>query len=435
MKRTEECNFEKLAFFWSRKQNKQLFSIFILLMTWPVLHLLTSFTFYIFILLANSLKNFSLPLFKLDNYGAKTLFIFGMFVFLSALFAPNLERGQSVASTIFILFQYVYWITLTCFIISNAHFFSFYLISKMTFLGLFFLTLNFFLFNNLFSLPAIQLFINRNSYVFTMISTFPISTFFVYKKYGKVALTAYIIIAIYLMLLTNGRSAAILIFLESILVWSVFFSKSYSVIKILFILSLPFVFLSISVLNINQPEALRTQLGNRFERISPRFSQLIKGEGIAGDLSIDQSWLIRELMIEKAKEINKKYPLLGIGPFNFTNYDAELPNSSSSKYFRLYISSRGLEYYNERSSHNTYIMILAEHGLIGLFFYGLLALPLIWRFLRHFFIKSLSMRDLPLISFFTISIYFYAISATGTLTYFIIGLSYASYYNRLNLKL
>lgn len=420
---------QKLTYFWSKGRSNWLLGAFVLLMAWPFLYLMTSFTFYVFILIGLSLSNFQLPLFKAGNYGDRMLLLFGGIVFLSAIFAPSIDRGQSQLSTLIILLQYSYWVILACFIITHAPFISFYTISKIAFIGLTLYTLNFFVFNNLFNLPPIRLYVNRNAYVFTMVSLFPITTYFVYKKGGKALLLLYLFWALLLMLLTNGRSAGILVIFESLLVWAVFFRKSYVIIRALLITCIPFAVLMVS--DISFSASIRNRLGNRVEVLSPRFGELIKGEGLAGDLSFDESWLTRELMIEKALEINQKYPLLGIGPFNFSRYDAVLANSVSSKYDRLYISALGLDYYNKKSSHNTYIMILAENGYLGLISFLLLALPLWVYFFKLLFFKSFNIDALPIISFVAISIYFYVISTTGTITYFVIGLAYASYYKRI----
>lgn len=421
---------QKLYFFWSKKQNKLLLSALIFLTAWPFLYLLTSFTFYVFLNIIIRLSNLKLPLLKINNYGSRVLLLFGLSVLLSAIFAPQLERGQSILATTFIVLQFGYWVLLACFIIFHAPFFSFYTISKIAFGGLMFYSLNFFFFNNLSDFPPFRFYVNRNSYVFTMICLFPITTYFIFKKAGKVALLIYLAIGLFLMLLTNGRSAGILITLESLLILTIFFPTTFLFLRTILMLSIPFVLFTVSDIELSQ--SLRNKIGEKVGMLSPRFGDLIKGEGVAGDLSFDESWLTRELMIEKALEINRAYPWLGIGPLNFTQYDAVLENSVNSKYNRLYISYLGLDYYNKKSSHNTYIMILAENGYIGLICYTLISLPLIVHFFKLLFLKTFSITDIPLISFFTISIYFYAISATGTLTYLIIGLAYASYYKRIH---
>jgi O-antigen ligase len=176
-------------------------------------------------------------------------------------------------------------------------------------------------------------------------------------------------------------------------------------------------------------EDIRKDIAKPISKIAPRISEFISGEGIAGDLDHDRSWLLRELMIEKGIEIVYKHPLLGVGLFNFANYDAKLNSLYEDEKFYsvLYGQVNNADKFNNKSAHNSYIQLISENGIIGFSLYILLAFPLIYVFLKKLIFSEITLNDLPLMSFFFLSIYFYAIaSLMGTLTYVIIGMAIAS---------
>ena len=102
-------------------------------------------------------------------------------------------------------------------------------------------------------------------------------------------------------------------------------------------------------------------LANQVEPINPRFADLLRGEG-DGDLTFDKSWLVRKLMVDKGLEIFKNYPVFGVGPNNFNNFDSKL--STLKEYDRL--QGQDPDFFNSRSAHNSYVQLLSEMGIPGL---------------------------------------------------------------------
>lgn len=90
------------------------------------------------------------------------------------------------------------------------------------------------------------------------------------------------------------------------------------------------------------------------------------------NLDEDKSYQIRKVMVQKAKIIIKKSPFWGCGPgrFRATHVDLDLPKV-------LRYGSE--EYFNAKSSHNSYMQFLAETGMAGGIPFALLLFLLFWK--------------------------------------------------------
>ena len=157
--------------------------------------------------------------------------------------------------------------------------------------------------------------------------------------------------------------------------------------------------------------------------INPRLASLIRGEegDKDGDLTFDKSWLLRILMVQKGIEIVKEYPVLGIGPNNFSTYDAKLEGLAEIE--RL--GNRDKEFMNSRSAHNSYVQIMSEFGLLGFTFVLIILFVPILFFLKKFATTNLQQQDLFLISIIGAGMHFYAINTiTGAIAWMFIGLAW-----------
>jgi O-antigen ligase len=93
------------------------------------------------------------------------------------------------------------------------------------------------------------------------------------------------------------------------------------------------------------------------QTLNPRIYGLIyESDKIATE---DRSYLTRKLMIEKGLTIFEEHPLTGIGLNNFDNIEVEFKGEFVGSEF--VIEKEGT---NETSSHNSYINIIAEGGLL-----------------------------------------------------------------------
>jgi O-antigen ligase len=175
----------------------------------------------------------------------------------------------------------------------------------------------------------------------------------------------------------------------------------------------------------------RNAIGNSFETISPRFSELIKGEE-SGDLAEDKSWLIRELMLTKTIEIFSDYPILGIGYDHFKAYDAKLGSMADDKFYRLRNDSK--DYLNTRSSHNSYAEYLANTGIIGFFFLFSFSISIFNNYFKGLFINSGELILIIIGGFIGAAIHGYAITAfTGANFWLLMGIS-AGFFKSNNTK-
>lgn len=106
--------------------------------------------------------------------------------------------------------------------------------------------------------------------------------------------------------------------------------------------------------------------GAAFFKLPEKYKERIFSERVTSEqLAYDKSWQIRLLMIQKGLKLFKENPVFGVGPGQFTRTfaDLEIPTV---------LSYGSAENFNKRSSHNSYIMLLAEGGLTFLLPYVLL---------------------------------------------------------------
>ena len=219
------------------------------------------------------------------------------------------------------------------------------------------------------------------------------------------------------MLFTDGRSGAILIILELLLISAIIYPLILKVTRVL----IPILGLLFFMAQTDVAQMYLDSLANDVESVNPRFASLLRGKD-EGDLSFDKSWLIRKLMVDKGIEIFKEYPIKGIGANNFVFFDSKI--ATLDQYERL--GAEDVDYFNKRSPHNSYIQVLSEFGIIGfVLFLSLLIVPLTF-FVRQLFTSKMKIEFLPMVSLFAISMHFYAIAALyGAIAWWVIGLSWA----------
>ncbi|MEZ5045882.1 MAG: O-antigen ligase family protein [Chitinophagaceae bacterium] len=405
----------------SQSSLQRLINIFVFFLAFPCINILgNSITFYIFIILI-----IREGLFWQKPYRAKALlFSFMLICFLSTLFAPydKMETPPGFFPKMQLVIQFVYWMLLASFFIIYKKVLDWVQISKASLFGFLAATMGFYFLKievgN--ALGEFSTDITRNAFVFNVLATTPVSCIYVLKKFKMKGIYALLIASIASMFFSLGRSGSIIILLESFLILSIFSRVWNNVIRFSIIPVIVVFILSES--SFVQP-ALQV-LADKTESINPRFANLIRGEQ-DGDLTMDKSWLLRKLMITKSFEVIKEYPLLGVGVKNFVYYESDL-DQLYSRFDRL--AYRGKDYLNSRSSHNSYILVMSEMGLLGFaILIALLLIPLVKISKILLFGDQIKMSQLPLIGLLGISMHFYAIASIyGAVTWFIIGISIAA---------
>ena len=317
---------------------------------------------------------------------------FGISAIISTIFSENISTSFSV------LPNYLYWSILSIFFI---YFFSYYahddksqaLIFKYLSLGLFITIISY-------NLPFIDNLpflsgVSPNGYAFTNICFFPILFTYISKKYNlKIAFIFLIFILVNLLI--NERRAGLLLIITSVTM--IYFFKKINFRFIVYTL-----FFSIFILMIANTAKFENYIKNSSSRV---YSILYDTQKT---LETDQSYLFRVAMIEKGTILFQDNILNGVGINNFARTEAEL----NLDFVGANIIKR--KEFNFKSAHNSYILILAEGGLL-LFIPFLLIL--VYNILKIFynynsfneFHKTVSW------SFLTMLIHFYFI--TGILNVF-----------------
>jgi len=348
----------------------------------------------------------------------KWLILFFIAGTISTFFHPPLYREVTFLADFKTVSQYAYWILLAMYVRSNFHLIDWWRISRGLFWGLAILVVGqyFWPLKVDSELISIAFRASRNGFVYNVLCFFPFLLWYLNYSSLKRISPLLMLLLIFSVLISNGRAGFILIILQAIFIGIIIYPKLKRVFYIAFILFAMF----FVIWQFYSDLGIITKVSKAVENINPRMAATIEKEGSEGDLTLDKSWLLRKLMVEKSIAIVRAYPVFGVGWLHFDKYSTKLDTSGEFRRF----SGRSQEYLNSRSSHNSYAMYMAEGGLVGFFLLVIILLVALIPLLRKFLINSLTMNDIPLIALATLLIYFYAITAiTGANTWFIIGAS------------
>jgi O-antigen ligase len=137
------------------------------------------------------------------------------------------------------------------------------------------------------------------------------------------------------------------------------------------------------------------------------------------NLETDKSYMIRQLMNQKALLLFEESPLIGVGAarFRLSSVPLEIP---------AVLSYAPQEHFDRKSAHNSYLSFLAENGLLGFVLYVLFLIRLALRGFKvqdHFTRQGEYWALAVFLSFIQMSIHMWVISSlTNTLNWFIYGL-------------
>ena len=346
-------------------------------------------------------------------------------VLISAILAPYsiMPRYPGFFYSAQFLIQFIYWLSITFFVVIYYKRINLYQISLWAFYAVICASFGYYVLPFSINIEVLSLStdITRNAFVFDLICGVPLCFFFMKSYFSKLWNNIILLFLLFVFLFTNGRSAAIIGILEFVLIIYILNSQYRGLVRFSF-LSFIFIFIFIQT---DYAQIYLDGVANNFENVNPRFANLIRGED-EGDLEEDKSWLHRKLMVDKGLEIVNSYPFFGVGIGNFSYYDSRL--KSYMTYSRLGAESIG--YYNSRSAHNSYVQIMSEIGYMGLSVVILILVIPIYKLLKVFFTLQIDIEHLCLISILGMSMHFYAISAIyGALPWLVIGLAWGSLQN------
>lgn len=392
---------------------------FVFFMVFPCINFLdNSITFYFFIYFV-----LQLGVFWRNHFFLKGTFFALILVFiLAALFAPYSEmpRYRGFGHTFQLTTQYVYWALTSCFFIIFRNNLNWIELSKYIFYGLILFSIGFYFIdiNFNFGVGTFGTRASRNAFVFNMLCSVPLAFTYIKHRFGMRWVPYFLVGFIVVLLFTNGRSGGIIILVETLIISAILYPAWLKALKILI---LP-LFILFFVMQTDTVQRSMTHAAVALESVNPRLASMLQGEGAEGNLETDKSWLERKLQVEKGLEIIEEHPLLGVGPGNYASYDARLANFIS--YERLNSATR--DYYNTRSAHNSYIMLMGEFGLLGVGLFVFLQLVGLANLFVRIFRGQINESHLPLVSLIGLSMHFYAIVAvTGSITWFTIGAAMA----------
>jgi O-antigen ligase len=396
---------------------QQMVNWFVFFMVFPCINILdNSITFYFFLYLLAQLG-----LYWRKQFIAKPIFVgLMMVVILAAVLAPysDMPRYRGFFHTLQMSVQYIYWILTACFFVIFRKNIDMIQLSKWVLIGLIFFTIGFYAIDIRFGFGVgnFSTRASRNAFVFNMLCSVPLAFYYIKHRWGLSKVPYFLVGFIIILLFTNGRSGGIIILIEALIISAILYPNWLRVLKVALIPLFVLYFL----FQADGFQPLLDRAGFALESINPRLSGLLTGNTVEGNLRMDRSWLERKLQVEKGLEIIGDYPFFGVGPGNYTSYDARLANLAS--YERL--SARSADYFNQRSAHNSYILLMGEFGLAGfLLFVSLQALGMLNLFSR-IFKGQINESHLPLVSLLGLSMHFYAIVAlVGAITWFTLGLA------------
>ena len=246
----------------------------------------------------------------------------------------------------------------------------------------------FYEFNDILNFPFLKQ-NTPNSYAFVLVCFSPIGATYIRDNHGKARMLAYTTVILSSLLLLERRAGFVLVLLSIFM--ALFFKKFNNKTLISLILT---IILSYFVLQLSFIEKVILDA-------SPRIHETIyEAENIATE---DQSYLTRIAMIEKGMIIFKENPLTGIGLSNFQTHYVHIPGNFLGSELVI-----GKDLSN-KSSHNSYVALLAEGGLFLLLPFLLLFTFNIYHFLRNFK-KRTNLENAFYWSFLAMAVHIYFIS-------------------------
>lgn len=402
-----------------------LFALFIALPVFDVPIVGVSVTFPIFLaLLLRARGQGSLGLLKIKKNPLDIAVVaYFALASLSILLAPEADAGEEVLwmADIKNLFYLAYWYVVYAFFRSNFSRIDFYLLSKFALIGTL-LLVSLAAFGDdghgYFSLGAVT--VTHNSFAFNTVLLVGVATVFLVRRYGPKSLPFMLALVMYAILRADSRAGAVIMFalVPLLLLFGFWHStpkyrRAFSLLCLL--LAAPLI--GFMFTDVDSEDSVLISIGEAVEGVSPEVAAtLINREA---QLERDKSVLIRRVQVEKALDLFDRYPYLGIGWGRFKNFRG---NVDISQY--LYLSDDYDSYALTRSSHNSYMQVLAEVGLFGFASFCLINLYVLLALCRYMLVGRASLISGALaVSLCGAAVYFLAISAvTGAGWYFVLGL-------------
>lgn len=254
---------------------------------------------------------------------------------------------------------------------------------------------------------------SQNAVAFILVVLGPIG---IYGFNGQTKMYYGLAIAL-MMLFNDSRSGLAILIAELSVILVLYISRKH--IKLLLTLSAILI-----VFFVGSP-SLRTMAGKAIEPYNKDMAILLINPELIQ--SRDKSWIQRKVQVQKGLQIFKEYPIIGVGPNNFTPTNIDIDYSQISHTIDPNALKVVAKSADNRSTHNTYITLLSEFGLTGILLWSFFIGSIFTVMFKHINMMT-EFEILLLISAIGMSVYFYTIAALyGTAAWLLYGLLYGCY--------
>jgi O-antigen ligase len=249
----------------------------------------------------------------------------------------------------------------------------------------------------------------QNSVAFCLVVISPLGLYGLGKKRSKIL---YSLLLLVYMFFNESRTGFAILAIEMIFVYSqLFHIKNLRLITIVGIVIVALFFLT----------PLHSVVGTAIMPYNEDVGNLISDPESV--FYYDKSWIQRKVQVQKGLQIFKEHPAIGVGPSNFSKLDVDI-NVSGIQNVDDTTLDTVMKGSSNRSTHNSYVTLLSEFGIIGLLAFVFFIIA----YLRIVFRNSKSLDDFEYMLFVCVIgmlVYFYTIAALyGTAVWLFYGLIY-----------
>jgi len=304
-----------------------------------------------------------------------------------------------------VLPNYIYWVILCIITVKEIKRLNIDLFLNYLVWGILTLTVYYLFVQEKVTQPYLLKKFQPNNFAFVLITYLPYVVYWSRKKYSKGVSIGLFTLLLVAMLLEERRAGFVLCTVGGLLVLNLRLLTRSSA-KSLTLAFLGFVL----IFALSQISSVKLV----FSQLSPEVAELVYNET---DLTLDRSLLTRKAMVEKGLTSFSYNPLLGIGLNNFTKKEVLIEGKFEGA---EYVIDKDI--YERTSSHNSYINMLAEGGLVLFVPFTLIIVSIFQRYIRSY----RTLNDLQIVAFISILmmlIHFYYMNAyVNSLAWFNIGI-------------
>lgn len=329
------------------KRLKKLLFYYVYFVVFPIIVIIQNISIFIFPFLVYSMykKNGNLFLTK-PNLGDILVVFFGIGAILVTFLAQFSPVENAFKTSLGVLPNFLYWVCAVLFVSNYAKHLDYLTIYKSVFFAMISLVIYNYTVNGLLEGLKIISHFSHNGFSFLMITFGPMVVYYTKEKYGFNYSILAAVLVVLAGALSGSRSGSILTLLNCSLT---LFSNRLNVRSIFIIL----IALALGYLALQLP-TIQQFIFSINERT---YAIIYETQEIR---STDASYLIRLAQVEKGLAMFQEYPISGTGLFTFTQYSHVFKGDFEG--FDIIEKHAGM--LDELSSHNSYLALLAEGGLL-----------------------------------------------------------------------